>query len=592
MQLVTALSGKSNALAADSRGQIYLAHPAAGLQRWDGLALTPLLAGPAWDIAITLADQLYAIVGDDIYTLDLNTPTTFINLTARFGGTLGVQRRLWCAHDGAVWVEGCPQRQLPDGSFQLAPQSPLANLHPIPLAHDQHGNDWSLVRHADDDYLLVRAADQPEIWQIVPLPDANNRGWSGLVTDECGFLWLAGAVGIYRLNPRRQGHGWVKLESALLTELSPVTALACSPTGKALLGFSPGQLYEADINAAGETWLTPFATLAPHRPAQLYTDAHGAVWAGTDNGLFYQPPAANAWQQYWTAMGRLPCGNHDIFAVAIGDQLLISGGLTSGYGYPAVSHVFDELYQWDSPTQPWRVLSQMPFPRCYNGIAHFAERLWIVGGSANLREPGNPEGPRDPLASGLLYDPDSGQWEEGPTLQNERIEPVVLVAQGRLYTIGGSNAQKVTLDSVESIGAGESQWQYVAPLPVPMRQFAGCELDGQLYVCGKPGFFAYDPTTDRWDASLPPLSVSPQAPLMTAHRGEIWVLGGYPSKETWRFSPQTHRWRRGPDLPTEQSWAAAASHQDRLLVIGGAHWSATHQLFVFDDRTYFYNEKE
>ncbi|MCX6050368.1 MAG: hypothetical protein NT075_35175 [Chloroflexi bacterium] len=590
MQLITTLTSDPNALAVDSRGQLYLAESNAGLQRWDGLTFTQLLRGPARDVKITLANQLYATVGDAIYTLDLNAPGALVDLTERFGGAPSGQRRICCAHDGVVWVEGCPQQQMPDGTFQSAPQCPIANLYPIPLAHDQHGNDWSLVDHAGDYYLLVRAADKPAGWQSVPLPDASQTEWFGLLADECGFLWLAGTTDIYRLNPRRQGYGWVKVESALLTELSTVSSLACSPAGKALLGFATGEHYEADINAAGETLLTRFATLAPATPAVLYTDGRGAVWAGTATGLFYQPPIADAWQQHWTAMGRLPSGNHDIFAATIGEKLFISGGLTSGYGHPAVSHVFDELYQWDAPTQPWRVISQMPFPRCYNGIAYFAEQLWIVGGSANLREPGNPDGPRDPLASVVIYNPDDGQWNEGPTLQNERIEPVVLVAQNRLYTIGGSDAQKVTLDSVESMGPGESAWQYVAPLPVAMRQFAGCELDGQLYVCGKAGFFAYDPATDRWDASLPQLPVAPQAPLMTAHRGEIWVLGGYPSKETWRFSPQTRRWQRGPDLPTEQSWAAAASHLGRLLIIGGAHWSAIHQLFVFDDRTYFYNE--
>jgi len=589
LQLTTTLSALPNALAADSRGHLYLAMPDMGLLRWDGVTLTPCLRGPAYAVAITLADQLYVTLGDAVYTIDLNTPSAPLDLTAHFGGAPSGAHRLCCAHDGAVWVEGCPQRQLPDGTYAPAPPMPLTSGHPIPLAHDQHGNDWSLVEQAAVQTLLILAANQPDAWQIVPLPAATFTGWLGIIADESGFLWVAGAAGVYQLNPRHKDHAWVRLETEQLSPQSTLVALAVSPQGKALLSFATGQLYEAEINAAGETLLTPFATLAPITMARLYTDARGAVWVGTEASLFRQDPAPDAWQRDWTAMGRLPCGNHDIFATAVGEQLFISGGLTSGRGYPAVSHVFDELYVWDSPIQPWRVVSRMPFPRCYNGIAYFAQQLWIVGGSANLRDPGNPDGPRDPLASVVIYDPESGQWRDGPALQTERIEPVVLTAHGRLYTMGGANAEKVTLATVESIGVGESAWQAAAPLPVAMRQFAGCELDGRLYICGQAGFFAYDPVTDRWDTALPSPPTLPQAPLMTAHRGEVWVLGGNRRKESWRFSPPRQAWQRGPDLPTEQSWAAAASHQGRLLIIGGAHWSTTHQLYIFDDRTYFYN---
>jgi len=589
MQRTTTLSALPNALAADSRGHLYLAMPDVGLLCWDGVTLTSLLPGPAYAVAITLADQLYVTLGEAIYMLDLNAARAPLDLSAHFGGAPSGARRLCCAHDGAVWVEGCPQRRRPDGTYAPVPHSPLASGHPIPLAHDQHGNDWSLVEKAGVQSLLILAADQPDAWQVVPLPAASSTGWLGIIADESGFLWLGGEAGVFQLNPRRKDYGWVRLATEPLSPPSILVALAVSPQGKALLGFATGQLSEAEINAVGETQLTPWGTLAPLGAARLYTDARGAVWAGTDVGLFRQEPAPEAWQRDWTAMGRLPCGNHDIFAAAVGEQLFISGGLTSGRGFPAVSHVFDELYVWDSPTQPWRVASRMPFPRCYNGIAYFAEKLWMVGGSANLREPGNPDGPRDPLASVVLYDPQSGQWTDGPALQTERIEPVVLAAHGRLYAMGGANAQKVTLTTVESIGADESAWQAAAPLPVAMRQFAGCELEGRLYVCGQAGFFAYDPVTACWDTTLPAPPTLPQAALMTAHRGEVWVLGGNRRKESWRFSPQRRQWQPGPDLPTEQSWAAAASHQGRLLIIGGAHWSTTHQLYVFDDRTYFYN---
>ncbi|MBT4610687.1 MAG: hypothetical protein HOC05_11650, partial [Gemmatimonadetes bacterium] len=42
----------------------------------------------------------------------------------------------------------------------------------------------------------------------------------------------------------------------------------------------------------------------------------------------------------------------------------------------------------------------------------------------------------------------------------------------------------------------------------------------------------------------------------------------------------------GPDLPTEQAWAAAVVTEGKLMITGGAHGSQQHDATVFDDRSY------
>jgi N-acetylneuraminic acid mutarotase len=228
----------------------------------------------------------------------------------------------------------------------------------------------------------------------------------------------------------------------------------------------------------------------------------------------------------------------------------------------------------------------MPFPRCYNGLVAVGPRLWIVGGSANLRSPDDRDGPRDPLDSVLIYDILENRWENAPPLHEARIEPVVILARGRIYAAGGGDPQGNAMVTVESIAPGERSWRVEQALPAPMRQAAGCVVDERMYVCGKSGFWMFDPERGGWITALAQPPQLPQAPLMAAHQGDVWVMGGYRSRATWIYNPEENQWLSGPDLPTEQSWVAAWSLNGQIMAIAGAHWSETHGVFVFDNRVF------
>ena len=334
----------------------------------------------------------------------------------------------------------------------------------------------------------------------------------------------------------------------------------------------------------------------------LFADPEGLIWVSDGQQWFrHNPRQANTgWLEAipaeetqdgpWRLAAPLPCGNHDIFATEQDGTLYIAGGLTHYRGYPPRNHVFDELYAYDIAADTWRTVSRMPHPRCYNGIATLEDRIWIVGGSANLREPENPDGPRDPLNTVVIYNPVSAQWADGPPLHTARIEPIVATVAGRMYAAGGGDLDGELLDSVESIGPGESAWQMEPSLPVPMRQFAGCVLNDCLYICGKAGAFAYDPNKKTWD-QLPAMPTDPpQAPLVAAHKEAMWVIGGYKTDAVWRYHPQEKKWVEAPRLPTAQSWGAAWSLQGQLMAIGGAHWSEALEVFIFDDRVFILEE--
>jgi hypothetical protein len=310
-----------------------------------------------------------------------------------------------------------------------------------------------------------------------------------------------------------------------------------------------------------------------------------AIWIATDDGLYRRAAATDAWQRTWEKKpGRLPGGNHDIFAVPWQDTLYVTGGWSLQWGLPAYSHIFDELFAYDGQRQYWQVISHMSFPRRYNGIAQLAGRIWIVGDEGEL---GERHGARHVLDAVEIYDPANATWIVGPSLNQKRTDPFVMAHNDRIYAIGGASENSgPKVSSVESSGIGESVWRFETPLPEPTRQGHGCVLNGILYCVSIDGVFAFDAASGIWDEDLPQPGAIGQGPLAAAYGDEVWVIGGYEAKDIRCYSPKTKTWRAGPDLPTERSWGAATVMNGQLFIVGGAHRSQLPETVVFDDRTY------
>lgn len=440
---------------------------------------------------------------------------------------------------------------------------------------DSYANHWRLD---GDGAVFVRPAGQSRWSSVPPTEPAEPTGWQFLLADHVGFIWIGGPGGLCRLNPHDTRAGWQHCQS--LPDAT-VTALTVSANGLALVGFSTGAIVEVDIDAAGATTVQvlPAATGAV---SGLWCDGDGSLVVTTAVGQAVRPASATAWQHCWRPLASLPGGNHDLFAIDVGGKLFMAGGLTSGYGYPPRTHVFDELFAYDPAADVWHVLAHMPFPRCYSGIAELDGKIWIVGGAANLSAPDDPDGAREPLADVQLFDCASGTWSQGPPLVHPRLEPVVLVAAGRIWVIGGTDGEPLT--QVESIGAGESAWHPEPSLPWPQNQADGCVLDDTLYCMSRSGFLCFDTTLGRWQTDLPQLETSPQAPQVAAFRRQVWVMGGSRRSDSYIYDPWIKAWSDGPGLPTDNSWGAALDLHGTLVVAGGAYWSQRHERYFFDNR--------
>ena len=78
-------------------------------------------------------------------------------------------------------------------------------------------------------------------------------------------------------------------------------------------------------------------------------------------------------------------------------------------------------------------------------------------------------------------------------------------------------------------------------------------------------------------------------PAVTAHRGFLYVYGGYTDSSfgpvtaaLQRFDPRTGRWKLMPPSPTPRAAAALAARNGMLYAVGGASGDALRTLEVYD----------
>ncbi len=465
---------------------------------------------------------------------------------------------------------------------------------------DTYGTRWAVSA----DGLRVYVSPQREAplkflgddaeWRPVAVPDSQSP-FVGVTPDEAGFIWLASRTGdVWVMSPRAAGSGPVEAGVGHTGEPAPNEAnpewRSCPDAAKLiqrllpLRGVARSQADAPAVVLIGATW-----------NQELIVQPNGEPLVGYPSS----PPGAPHWEE----IGRLPAGNHDLFAAELDGDLWLSGGLTIA-GFPAHNYCFDELWRLRVATGQWEVASHMPSPRNYNGLVSFQGELWVVGGVSNLERPHVPECWRDssvtqPLSSVLIYSRHNDHWRDGPSMRHCSPRPysggpVVVVSGGRIWALatGWTGEPGTSAETVESIGVGETEWRQEAPLPTTSgggmwcSGAAGCCVDDVIYVCAEPGFVALDTRTGTYDTSLPQhpyaedptqdRGLTPRGPLsaaVTAHHSEVWVLGGAGIKhcDCYIYNPKARGWRAGPALPTPQAWAGSWSVGGSLYLLSGGH---------------------
>ena len=130
----------------------------------------------------------------------------------------------------------------------------------------------------------------------------------------------------------------------------------------------------------------------------------------------------------------------------------------------------------------------------------------------------------------------AGTWSQKPDIPTEQFDHEACVADGILYSIGGSGAQGLVL----AYDPGTNTWTRKADMPTQRGELGLGVIDGIIYACGGrsqqqpwstefnqscPIVEAYDPGTDTWTrkADLPVPRRGLKAEVVD---GIVYVFGG------------------------------------------------------------------
>lgn len=448
-------------------------------------------------------------------------------------------------------------------------------------------------------------------------------GWTTIAADHLSFVFVGGKAGLVSLDPRKSQSGWLSYDK---TELAgkAITALGVGPDGMVLAGTAEGKIYRVDrVEATPVALATRLdATGLGDKPIRaIHAAKDGSTDVVADGTLYRAAPAADAWQKHWLQVASMPYGAHDVYGAVLDGKLYIPGGMAD-HGLPAKVTYFKEMFVYDPNADTWTVTDPMTEALCYSGVAAMDKKIWVIGGGKNIGQNGQHK--RVPVDLVHVYDPAAKTWQLGPTLPHAIMESVVVETGGRVYSIGGMDANEHRMTEVLSIAAGESKWRPEPNAPMGVQQASGCVIDGVIYVANmQTGLMAFDPVRGAWDANLPktPDVTGPSAPLCTAYKGEVWLFGGYGNREvveelppasqpagakgtpkprvvrkqvplnpltTWHYNPKTRSWAAGPEMPTPRNWGAAAVLNGHLYIAGGAYGS--HGYYIFPSSAFMMRE--
>lgn len=231
----------------------------------------------------------------------------------------------------------------------------------------------------------------------------------------------------------------------------------------------------------------------------------------------------------------------------------------------------------------WEPAAPCPMPRFEASGVVIGGELWVLGGFIT--------GALDVTRSVHIYDPETDSWREGPSLEGAETHFGVVLDDGDLLLIGGSNKaqNKPTSDEVWRLPAGETAWRAEPPLPSARAAVFAVALGDTLHVTGG---LASDNTTDQAEhlsraIGGGPWMQAPKLPDARNHGGGV-VSGGLfyavAGRHGWDhdtgqsaavhvFDPESGEWSERASLPTGRSEIGASTvttEDGRIIALAGS----------------------
>lgn len=279
----------------------------------------------------------------------------------------------------------------------------------------------------------------------------------------------------------------------------------------------------------------------------------------------------------WTTFTPAPTKRTEVTAAVLGGKIYVLGG----FAEPSLSNlssmtITNRVEVYDPATNEWTTRAPLPVGLHHAAAVVAENRLYVIGGyrQAFLAL-------WHPVATVYMYDPDKNAWTERAPMPTPRGALAVAEFSGKFYAIGGYDGSG-NKAAVEVYDPAADTWTARSPLPTPRDHLAAATAGGNIYAIGgrvNQSYArnlsiveAYDPAADRWTkvADLPTARSGITAGVI---RGAIYVLGGEAPEGTFHtneaYTPATDRWHSAASMPTGRHGLGSAVIGDRLYVISG-----------------------
>lgn len=260
--------------------------------------------------------------------------------------------------------------------------------------------------------------------------------------------------------------------------------LASMPTPRselpgALIGsliYVPGGFVETPQGPEGDTTVEAYDPETDQWApvADLPEPRHHLMAAAHDGRLFVfggylgRSPTATVWQyrpddDAWTVVAPMPLPVAAAVAVTVGEFVYVIGGIPEG----------DTVLRYNPAGDEWERLGPMPTPREHLAAAELEGLIYVLGGRWMSTD----------LTVVEIFDPQTGTWSSGPSLNRARSGFGAAVWRGRLVAAGGELiSDRSALSSVEMLGP--EGWEESNSLPVPLHGMAVVSDGQRLFVLG------------------------------------------------------------------------------------------------------------
>ena len=200
--------------------------------------------------------------------------------------------------------------------------------------------------------------------------------------------------------------------------------------------------------------------------------------------IYIYDPAADKWQPGTPIpVGRRRGGAGT--AVHNG-KIYLACGIVDGHTSGTVAW-FDEF---DPTTGKWRILPDAPRPRDHFSAVVADGRLYLVGGrNTSYHEPGNFTAFFDAVIPEVdVFDFESGKWSTlSETLQVPTAAGGLVALNGSIFYFGGETAQKVAHAETHRLDLATGTLSLVAPLQRGRHGGGAAVLNGRIYFATGSG---------------------------------------------------------------------------------------------------------